>query len=104
VIDSSTITGTSAAASTYLGRPWGDYARVIFQFCSLSSVVNPAGWEVWESTDPNDQFVTFAEYDNTGAGASGTRASFSEKLSAPISITTVLGSTSWIDPAYLYVS
>ncbi|OJT15794.1 hypothetical protein TRAPUB_3900 [Trametes pubescens] len=45
--------------------------------------------------------VTFAEYGNTGPGASGTRASFSTKLSAPVAIKTVLNSTSWIDPAFL---
>ena len=45
--------------------------------------------------------VTFAEYDNTGPGASGTRASFSTMLSSPVSIDTVLNSTSWIDPSFL---
>ena len=45
--------------------------------------------------------VTFAEYNNTGVGAAGPRASFATKLSAPISITTVLNSTSWIDSQFL---
>ncbi|KAF8319973.1 carbohydrate esterase family 8 protein [Clavulina sp. PMI_390] len=102
VINSSTVTGSSGVTS-YLGRPWRDYARVIYQYCSLSSVVPAAGWSVWSSSDPDTDFVTYAEYDNTGAGASGTRASFSSKLSAPIAISTVLGSTytSWVDSAYL---
>ena len=38
VIDSSTIQGTGAA-SVYLGRPWRDYARVVFQSCNLGSNV-----------------------------------------------------------------
>lgn len=101
VIDHTTVTGTSGTSSAYLGRPWGDYARVIFQNSNLGSVINPAGWSVWSTSDPNTEYVTFAEYNNTGTGASGTRASFSEKLSSPISITTVLGSTSWIDTSYL---
>ncbi|KAG8161234.1 hypothetical protein KVR01_009498 [Diaporthe batatas] len=47
--------------------------------------------------------VSLAEYGNTGAGASGTRASFSSKLSSALSISTVLGSdyASWVDSAYL---
>jgi len=98
VIDSSTVTGTG---STYLGRPWADYARVIFQNTALGSNVQPAGWSIWSTATPNTDHVTFAEYGNTGAGASGTRASFSSKLSAPIAITTVLGSTSWVDSTYL---
>lgn len=39
VIDHTTVTGTSGTASAYLGRPWGDYARVIFQNCNLGSVM-----------------------------------------------------------------
>ncbi|RPD64827.1 pectin lyase-like protein [Lentinus tigrinus ALCF2SS1-6] len=98
VIDNSTVQGTGTA---YLGRPWRDYARVVFQRSTLGSNVPAAGWSVWGSSDPQTDHVTFAEYANTGPGASGTRASFSTKLSAPVSITTVLNSTSWIDPAFL---
>ncbi|KAI0639667.1 pectin lyase fold/virulence factor [Trametes polyzona] len=95
VIDSSTVQGTGKA---YLGRPWRDYARVVFQKSTLGSNVPAAGWSVWNTETDH---VTFAEYGNTGPGASGTRASFSTKLSAPVSIKTVLNSTSWIDPAFL---
>ncbi|KAI0332013.1 pectin lyase-like protein [Cubamyces sp. BRFM 1775] len=97
VIDSSTVQGTGKA---FLGRPWGDYARVVFQKCTLGANVPPAGWSVWNTETDH---VTFAEYGNTGPGSLGTRASFSTKLAAPISINTVLGSTSlsWIDPEFL---
>ncbi|KAI9060562.1 carbohydrate esterase family 8 protein [Trametes sanguinea] len=95
VIDSSTIQGTGKA---FLGRPWRDYARVVFQKSTLGSNVPAAGWSVWETETDH---VTFAEYGNTGPGAAGPRASFSTQLSAPVSIKTVLNSTSWIDPAFL---
>ena len=36
VIDSSTVQGTGKA---FLGRPWGDYARVVFQKCTLGQNV-----------------------------------------------------------------
>jgi pectinesterase len=47
--------------------------------------------------------VYYAEFGNTGDGASGTRASFGKKLSAAVSITTVLGSSykDWVDTSYL---
>ncbi|KAF2475479.1 putative pectin methylesterase/Pectinesterase [Lindgomyces ingoldianus] len=90
----------------YLGRPWRNYARVVFQRTSLSAVINGAGWHIWNTGEANTDHVTFGEYSNTGAGASGTRASFSTKLSSPVSISTILGSgwssASYVDNAYLY--
>lgn len=59
----------------------------------MSAVINAAGWSEWSSSDPNTSGVYFGEYGNTGTGASGTRASFSTKLSAPVAITTILGSS-----------
>ena len=44
-----------------------------------------------------------SQYGNTGAGASGTRASFSQKLSSALTIADILGSTykNWVDTTYL---
>jgi len=71
----------------------------------MTEVVNTAGWIQWSSSDPRTDQVTLAEYDNTGAGSKGTRASFASTLSKPIAITTVLGSSyasaSWVDTAYI---
>ncbi|KAH8801991.1 pectin lyase fold/virulence factor, partial [Flagelloscypha sp. PMI_526] len=99
VINKSSITGTG---TQYLGRPWGAYARVIVQNTALGSQIQAAGWSIWNTGDERTDHVTFAEYGNTGSGASGTRASFSSKLSSPIAITTVLGSsyTSWVDTSF----
>ena len=92
-----------AAGAFYLGRPWGDYARVAFQNTDMSNVINAAGWTQWNTGDARTDHVTFEEYGNTGVGASGTRASFSKKMAEPIKIETVLGSDyeSWVDGAYL---
>ncbi|KAI0778444.1 pectin lyase-like protein [Trametes elegans] len=98
VVDRSTVQGTGTA---YLGRPWRDYARVVFQKSALGSNVPAAGWSIWNTGSPQTDHVTFAEYANTGPGAAGARASFSTKLSAPVSIETVLNATGWIDPAFL---
>jgi len=35
---------------TYLGRPWRDYARVLFYKTMMSSIVQPLGWQPWNST------------------------------------------------------
>lgn len=69
----------------------------------MSNVINSAGWEKWSSSEPNTEDVLFGEYGNSGAGSQGTRASFAKKLSAPISISTILGSNyaEWVDTSYL---
>ena len=94
---------TAGTGTVYLGRPWSEYARVCFQNTVMSNIINGAGWEEWSSSQPNTADVTFEEYGNTGAGASGTRASFSTKLGSALSISTILGSgyTSWVDTSYL---
>jgi len=57
-----TSSGSSAGAgSTYLGRPWSQYARVCFQKTVLGAVINSAGWSKWSSSTPNTAGVTFQE-------------------------------------------
>ena len=91
-----------AAGSYYLGRPWRSYARVAFQSTSMTSVVNAAGWAQWSASTPNTDNAVFEEYGNTGAGAAGTRK-YETKLSAPVTIATILGNdyASWVDTSYL---
>ncbi|KAF1998113.1 carbohydrate esterase family 8 protein [Amniculicola lignicola CBS 123094] len=107
VIHKSTVAAASGntvtAGAYYLGRPWRNYSRVVFQYTSLSAVINTAGWVQWGSSDPRTDNVYYGEYSNTGTGAAGTRASFAKKLSSPVAIATVLGSgyTSWVDTTYL---
>lgn len=71
----------------------------------MTDVINSAGWSEWNDDDPRTDHVTFAEYDNTGAGSEGDRASFAETLSEPVAIADVLGSdyasADWVDTAYI---
>ncbi|RGP70966.1 pectinesterase precursor [Fusarium sporotrichioides] len=82
-----------ANGAYYLGRPWRQYARVTFQKTSMSAVIHPAGWSIWNKGEENTAHVQFNEFGNTGAGASGNRASFSKKLSSAVPISTVLTSS-----------
>lgn len=106
VITDSTVQAGSTdpgEGTVYLGRPWEPYARVAFQRTSLSDIVNSAGWEEWSTSETNTADVVFEEYDNSGDGAEGTRASFATTLSSAITIDTILGSdyADWVDADYI---
>jgi len=94
---------TATQGTVYLGRPWSEYARVAYQETALSGIINSAGWEVWSTSTPNTEDVLFEEYDNTGDGASGTRASFATTYSTPYTISGILGSSysDWVDTTYI---
>ena len=97
------------AGAFYLGRPWREYARVVFQASSLSSVINTAGWHIWNTGDENTEHVYFGEWGNTGLGAasnaSSKRAKFSTRLAKPVARDEVLGkgwgNETWVDRAYI---
>ncbi|KUI73936.1 Pectinesterase [Cytospora mali] len=84
---------TVSDGAFYLGRPWGAYARVSFQSTSMSEVINSEGWHIWNTGDERTSDVLFGEYDNTGAGATGPRASFATELSSAVDISTILTSS-----------
>ncbi|GMY26826.1 probable pectinesterase 29 [Fagus crenata] len=54
--------------STYLGRPWREYARVIFYNSNLTNVVAPEGYNSWNSGGREDQ-LTYVEHGCYGPGA-----------------------------------
>ncbi|WYZ43734.1 hypothetical protein EsH8_VII_000170 [Colletotrichum jinshuiense] len=96
---------TVAAGAYYLGRPWGAYAQVVFQKTTISAVINSAGWKVWNTDDTRTSNVLFGEYQNTGIGSQGTRATFSKSLGSAVSISSILGSSytsaAYYDAAYM---
>lgn len=99
------MTGTAGKGSTYLGRPWRPYARVVFQNSDLSDVVSSEGWADWNGDNVTDH-VDFKEFQNTGAGAElSQRVAYSGVLEAAVKITDVLGEgfedEVWVDASYL---
>ncbi|CAK9871325.1 unnamed protein product [Sphagnum jensenii] len=85
---------TPAASTwpTYLGRPWKTYARTVFLECTLGSVINPAGWLLWNGIATSGNLVTYGEYLNTGPGANtAQRVSWSQQLTATQAQTYTVG-------------
>lgn len=63
-----------------LSRPWRPYAKAVFIRCELGGHISPAGWNNWGKKS-NEETVTYAEYQNTGKGASPeTRAPYGRQL------------------------
>ena len=66
----------------YLGRPWRDYARVVYLECELGSHITGAGWHNWSKPD-REKTAYYAEYLSTGPGANPSgRVEWSRQLSA----------------------
>ncbi|MDA3881134.1 MAG: pectinesterase family protein [Prolixibacteraceae bacterium] len=62
------LTAAENVDKVLLGRPWRDYASVIFMNCEMGSHIAPQGWSNWSKTN-RDQTAFYAEYANTGPGA-----------------------------------
>lgn len=62
------LTAESDVHKVYLGRPWRDYAKVVFRECEMGAHIRPEGWHNWKK--PQAEKTTFyAEYRNAGPGA-----------------------------------
>ncbi|MEN6308486.1 MAG: pectinesterase family protein [Anaerohalosphaeraceae bacterium] len=68
VFSNCTIAGQSPEVRTYLGRPWRDYAGVIFLNTEMSEVVRPVGWHNWDKPY-REATSRYAEFNSTGPGA-----------------------------------
>ncbi len=74
------LTAEPDAAKVYLGRPWRNYARTVFIRSTLSAHILPEGWHNWSKPDA-EKTVLYAEYKNTGPGAStAQRVAWSHQL------------------------
>lgn len=66
--------------SAYLGRPWRDYAKTVILNSQIDGHIKEEGWHDWNKKDAWATMY-FAEYHNTGEGASQNRAPFVHMLS-----------------------
>lgn len=87
-------TGSAAAGSFYLGRPWRPYAKVLIMNSYLGPIVNKLGWDNW-SNPANEATTWYAEYKNNGEGAATTeRVSWAKTITDAeanaLTITTIL--------------
>ena len=80
VFINSKVIATEGVQKAYFGRPWRDFANVVFMNCELGSHILPAGWSNWPGTS-RDKTAYFAEFGNRGPGADNThRVDWSHQL------------------------
>ncbi|XP_030470108.2 putative pectinesterase 11 [Syzygium oleosum] len=91
------ITGVKSA---FLGRPWGDYSRVVFALSYLSPAILPQGWDEWNDQKKHSN-VYYGEYKCSGPGANRSeRVDWSRSLSdgeaAPFLTKDLIGGQDWL--------
>ncbi len=78
------LTAEPGVANIFLGRPWRDYARVVFLNTYMGAHILPAGWSEWHKGETHRlETAYFAEYNSSGPGAHpGEREPFAHQLTA----------------------
>lgn len=67
----------------FLGRPWRDYATVVFMNTEMGGHIEPAGWSEWLPGYHRLETAYYAEFNSTGRGApAGKRDPHSHQLTA----------------------
>ncbi|MFV0365491.1 MAG: pectinesterase family protein [Mangrovibacterium sp.] len=76
-----TLTAQSGVKNCSLGRPWRDYANVVFLNCTMGAHIKAEGWSDWGNTNRKET-AYYAEYLSTGEGANASaRLDWTHQLS-----------------------
>ena len=74
------LTAAPGIDKVYLGRPWRDYAKVVYLNCEMGPHIRPEGWHNW-NRPAKEKTAFYAEYGCSGPGAStGGRVGWSHVL------------------------
>ena len=74
------LTGDAPAGTVYLGRPWRDYAQIVFINTEMGNHIKKEGWHNWGKPEA-EKTAFYAEYNSTGEGANPEeRVSWSKQL------------------------
>lgn len=91
-------------APTYLGRPWKQYSTTVIMQSNIAAFLHPLGWIEWvKGVEPADT-IFYAEYANTGPGASvaqrvkwaGYKSSITPAQAAQYTIPSLIQGDSWL--------
>ncbi|XP_027167376.1 pectinesterase 3-like [Coffea eugenioides] len=88
----------------FLGRPWKNYSTTIIMQTKIGGLLSPVGWIEWFRNVEPPSTIFYAEYQNTGAGASvanrvkwaGYRPTLTPKQASNFAIGPFLDGQDWI--------
>lgn len=81
------LTADSGIDRVYLGRPWRDFARVVYLHCYMGDHIVPEGWHNWSKPE-REKTAFYAEYKSTGPGAENSgRVAWSKQLTDDVAST-----------------
>ena len=63
------ITSESRPDRVVLGRPWRQYADVVFMHTWMPNAIEPRGWITWHHNPIDKKTTRYAEFDNAGPGS-----------------------------------
>jgi pectinesterase len=97
------LTADDEVDKVFLGRPWRDYAKVVFIRCEMGNHISPEGWSNWSGTE-RDKTAFYAEYGNTGPGSeTSQRVAWSHQLTRKqgkqYTVENILKPRTPVDPA-----
>jgi pectinesterase len=76
------LTADAGVHDVFLGRPWRNYARVVYLECWMGDHIRPEGWNNWNK-EAAEQSSWFAEYGSDGPGANAAaRVKWAKPLTA----------------------
>lgn len=91
-------------APTYLGRPWKQYSTTVIMQSTIASFLHPLGWIEWVKGVEPANTIFYAEYANTGPGASvaqrvkwaGYKSSITPAQAAQYTVPSLIQGDTWL--------
>ncbi|PPQ64160.1 hypothetical protein CVT24_008795 [Panaeolus cyanescens] len=111
--DSTIVLAADVVANTanrfFLGRPWGNFAKVIFKNTQIIAPINQTIWSIWNPGDERTDNVFITDYNTTVVGTEAvlSRPSWVKTLNATearaFNIASAVGNdwAAWVDREYL---
>lgn len=91
-------------APTYLGRPWKEYSTTVIMQSNIAAFLHPLGWIEWVKGVEPANTIFYAEYANTGPGASvaqrvkwaGYKSSITPAQAAQYTVPSLIQGDTWL--------
>lgn len=91
-------------APVYLGRPWKDFSTTVIMQSTIGPFLHPLGWIEWVRNVEPPSTIVYAEYENTGPGAtldkrvkwSGYKVPFTAQQASKFTVDSFIQGSSWL--------